>query len=475
MTDRDAPGRRDLLRALGLGLGATAGCLRLTGDATETPAPDTATPDADPPGDPDGTPSGTSEPAEEATAEPTDEASGSRIDGPQSVDFPLVDARNRLAQPGATVTGSRPERAWRTPIGEGFNARHAHGPVVTQTRVVTAGRTGPAAFDRADGAPAWRLADTLPDDYDVRSRLVHHDGSLYLLGQNRRTDDWELLVVDPADGGLQRDATLPIRRQDAEGVEEAPSAFTLDPGTGRAYVATSTFPNSTEQFADLLLVDLDSLAVRRERRLSPSPLLLEDAAVDSEVLVLTSDEIESADNVVAFDPETLERRWSGRFGLGETMPVLGDEHLYLATETERRAFVEALSRRDGSVAWRFELQDKPRNGVSLGPDGVYTVADGTLYRLDPADGTPAWSYTPDAEPGLRGSSHALPVVTSELLFLGSGFPDEIATIRALDPDSGTLEWRLELDEAEAFAPLVAGESLYTVGLGDAGSALYELR
>lgn len=121
----------------------------------------------------------------------------------------------------------------------------------------------------------------------------------------------------------------------------------------------------------------------------------------------------------AVDLQSGELRWRNDESGGQTVPVVGDEHVYFGT---RSGWVVALDRETGKEQWRSRLNRKTRRPVSVGDYGIWASdTSGTVYAFDGETGTrrferqvedretasgPAFEVVGDhllvGQPGLRG-------------------------------------------------------------------------
>ncbi|NHN43066.1 PQQ-binding-like beta-propeller repeat protein [Halorubellus sp. JP-L1] len=458
---QDGSSRRRLLEVGALGaLAGLGGCLRLTSDdgttadgATDSGSATTAPAATDRSTEGDGESDGT-ETADETESDP----STREISGPASVDHTFVDPQNGMAQPDASAPATAPIVDWEHAIDGGLNTRIFSGPLVTADALVVSSYRDVVAYERGGGGVRWRLSESAIDDYRTTTRPNHREGAVVLVGSNDRTREWELVALESADGTKRWSVTLPVAE------EEQPRASLVD--GSRAVVVTGSMNDASTQYSDLLVVDLDAQSVTYEARLADAQLNPEDLALDGDTLLVTTDEAASGvDNVVAFDLAERERRWSKRLPIGESIPVLGDDDVYLATESDTRtAAVRALARSDGSETWTFDLQSAPRTGVTVAHGRVYAVTNNKLYAVDATDGTPTWSYAPTEGPRIHGGSSQLPVATSEHLLLGSNFgEDGTGAVRAVTVADGELAWRVDLPHVEVYSPFVVDDHLYAFG------------
>jgi outer membrane protein assembly factor BamB len=464
----DETSRRRLLGMGGIAaLAGLGGCLRLAdGEATTS---ETATTVRDATSDQSGTERPTEGDGESAETESESDPSTRSISGPSAVDHPFVDARNRMAQPSATAPATAPVVDWKHPIEAGLNSRRFSSPLVAREEIVLSNYRDVVAHGRADGSVQWRLSESTIDEYRSLMPPDHREDAIILVAMNARTREWVLVAFEADDGTKRWSIPLPIEDP------ERPRRSLVD--GDRAIVVTGTDPEAA-QYSNVFVVDLDARRVRYQHRLADAELNPEDLAVDDDTLLVTTDEAASGvANVVAFDIGERERRWAKRRPIGESMPVLGDDHVYLSTEAEAGSgAVRALSRTDGSPVWQFDVSDAPRTGVTVAHDRVYVVSRNRLYAVDATDGTATWSYSPAAEPRIGAGSSELPLATSDHLLLGCNFGEGEGVVRAVTKAAGELAWTVDLPHDEVYTPFVVDDHLYAFGTehDDGSGGIYAL-
>lgn len=135
-------------------------------------------------------------------------------------------------------------------------------------------------------------------------------------------------------------------------------------------------------------------------------------------------------------------------GVADSGPALDDAAVYLQTWGRK---VLALSRRDGSILWQWQYPPSPaddhRQGslVRLTDSLLVPAWNGTLYALNPTDGSETWHF--DAGMPLRSS----PAVDGDRLYQPSGG----GLLSALDIH-GALLWQRDLGAPLLSTPAVTG-------------------
>ncbi|ELY68015.1 PQQ-binding-like beta-propeller repeat protein [Natrinema versiforme] len=143
-------------------------------------------------------------------------------------------------------------------------------------------------------------------------------------------------------------------------------------------------------------------------------------------------------DVVAFDAETGDRRWSVRPEphadsaleyRNFSPPTVTDAGLVVPD----REGVVLLDRTDGSVRWEYVHDGNAPDGSAAVADGTVFVTDGeeSLHAIDLENGTREWTaeYSPDTDP----------VVADGVVYLGY----QISELVAIDAETGDRRWTYE--------------------------------
>jgi outer membrane protein assembly factor BamB len=337
--------------------------------------------------------------------------------------------------------------------------------LTTQHVIVGDNWNRPTALSRTDGSVVWKGEQTVTAELNSPDVLGFDDDTLFVYGINSRNRDLTAFGIDTA-GTTQTTVTF------AEGAslnDVRTQAGTLV--DGRVYLSYGSREAAETR---LSVREWPSGNVVWEAVIGSNELQLEDMAVDEELIYLTTDEAPSeSHNVWVFGRENGNRRWSRRLDIGEGIPVVDDQHVYLpidvgaGVENDLSDPVEgvyAFEKATGNVAWTFEALNSPRTGVSVDGDRVYIVADGTLYGISPSDGTVQWRFTPPDEGRLRDDSGGLPVVCGDTLLIGGaeGSDGGAARIRAIDKRTGEQSWSFGVENPEIQSPIVGDEALYAL-------------
>lgn len=383
-------------------------------------------------------------------------------DTSQQFSHPYGDSDNSFALPDRTVPSEPPCIAWERKIPAQVS-RVFTGPLLSSDHILSYSanyNTVVTAYNRTDGATSWTATGTATGSISVAQPLGIAEDRIVVFGENDRTDNLNVFAIDP-EGGTQSTTIV------AEG--DGPNELGMLTGRlsdNRVYLVFEDNVNETEQLVSL---DWPSGEVVWERTLGQTSLNIEDIAVDSNTIVLTSDETaDGLDNVWAVSKDNGSVLWSMNLPLGEGIPVTDENNLYLPLEyysvedTENQ--VRAISKRTGDTVWSFEVQNPPRNGVAADNGRVYIVADNELSAVAADSGMPQWQFTPNNEGPIGGDASRLPIVCRDTLLLGGSSTNQStpAVIRAVNKSSGELRWSIGIPGENVQSPIPADEALYTV-------------
>lgn len=449
-----AESRRQLLRAAVLVGGAgLSGCLRLTeGDETDSPT-STATDDQqrldeDPSTD-----------TAESSATITCSSESVPADTTDRFTHPFADSRNSFSLPSRSVPGEPPCIAWEQAIDVQSN-RYFTGPLLTPERVVSYNTRTLSVRDRADGTLVSEGASVAAGDIRGITPIGISGPNVVVFGQNGRTENLVIFALRP-DGTSSQSTVL------YEGA--GPNELQARAGRladGEAVLVTADNRNDATR---LRRVKWPSGETVWDRTIGGTGLRVEDIAVDEDTVVLTSDETTAGlDNIWALSRDSGDVLWSQRLPIGEAVPVVDGDNLYLPinayNDENLENQVRAVSKRTGETAWTFEVRNPPRTGVAAADGRAYIVADSTMYAVDAGSGTAQWRFTVDRKPGISGDANGLPIVCQDTILLGSTLATdgEPARVRAVDRSSGEQRWSFGLPGEAVQSPMPADGALYTV-------------
>ncbi len=161
-------------------------------------------------------------------------------------------------------------------------------------------------------------------------------------------------------------------------------------------------------------------------------------------------------DIVAFDAETGDTRWSAR---PEPHPdsAMRYRNFRPPTVTEaglvvpEREGVVLLDPTDGNVRWEYVHDGNAIDGSAAVADGTVFVTDGagSLHAVDLESGEREWTadYRPDADP----------VVADGVVYLGYQVPELVA----IDAETGDRRWTYE-DSTYFTQPIVGDGVLYVL-------------
>lgn len=147
-----------------------------------------------------------------------------------------------------------------------------------------------------------------------------------------------------------------------------------------------------------------------------------------------------------------DRRGREEFGESiEGTPVVTDSTLYIPVSWEKPEIV-AYDLVAGKINWR-RRGTAVETGLSLRGNLLYAAdVEGRVTAFDRANGDTVWTSPSDSLVSYR----AAPVIVDERLIV----VDDRGRVRALDVQSGAVEWERSLPEPVDHAPAVLGETIY---------------
>lgn len=181
----------------------------------------------------------------------------------------------------------------------------------------------------------------------------------------------------------------------------------------------------------------------------------------------------------ALDGATGEARWVAEAGAPVRQPpVLAEDAVYVVTESDT---IVAVSRSEGEVLWTYSREIDTEHaivghaGLLLHEQVLYTgLTDGTVVAVNASDGRMRWELQTilDAEPAEGDAmrfydADATPVLSEDgnSLYVASF----LTGIYALDPQSGTVQWRDEMEGVTGLAS--SGPFLFVSASGEGLLAL----
>jgi outer membrane protein assembly factor BamB len=160
-------------------------------------------------------------------------------------------------------------------------------------------------------------------------------------------------------------------------------------------------------------------------------------------------------------------------------PIIAGDKLILSCDGGDQAFVVALDRNTGKVAWKTPRQTNPVKKFSFstpllitvnGKEQVISPGSDAVMAYDPATGREIWRVT------YHGYSVIpRPVYGHGLIFIGTGY--DSPTLMAIRPDgigdvTGThVAWVLRQNAPHTPSPLLVGDELYIISDNGVASCL----
>jgi outer membrane protein assembly factor BamB len=160
-------------------------------------------------------------------------------------------------------------------------------------------------------------------------------------------------------------------------------------------------------------------------------------------------------NVVLVERSSGIVLWRSRLdGTIRAGPLLDDDRLYVATESESDGRVYAIRLLNGKPFWRTRVGSVAAP-LSFDGDALYAGTEaGTVSRLDPEQGSVIWRRT--LNPGGGGAVRAGPVATPYGLVVAT----TADTLYLLDRQTGAIRSRLPTPGTVLATPASDGRSLY---------------
>ncbi len=156
-------------------------------------------------------------------------------------------------------------------------------------------------------------------------------------------------------------------------------------------------------------------------------------------------------HLVLVDRTSGEVIWRSRLdGTIRSGPLLDEDRLFIASESQPDGRVYAVRLRDGRVLWRRTVGSVAAP-LAFDGDAIYAgTEEGRVQRLDPEHGSVIWRGQ------LAGAVRAGPVVTPYGLVVATTSD----TLYLLDRDSGTVRSRLRIPGSVLATPATDGRRIY---------------
>ena len=156
-------------------------------------------------------------------------------------------------------------------------------------------------------------------------------------------------------------------------------------------------------------------------------------------------------NLVLLDRSSGEVLWRSHLdGSVRSGPLLDEDRLYVATESQPQGRVYAVRLRDGRRLWRAQAGSVTAP-LAFDGDALYAATEeGLVLRLEPERGTVQWRRP------LSGAVRAGPLVTAN----GLAVATTSDTLYLLDRQTGAVRSRLSLPGAVLATPATDGRRVY---------------
>jgi len=156
-------------------------------------------------------------------------------------------------------------------------------------------------------------------------------------------------------------------------------------------------------------------------------------------------------NLVLVDRSSGEVLWRSHLdGSVRAGPLLDEDRLYVATESQPQGRVYAIRLRDGRQLWRAQAGSVTAP-LAFDGEGLYAgTEDGMVLRLEPEHGTVQWRRP------LSGAVRAGPLVTTTGLVVATTND----TLFSIDRATGSVRAQLSLPGAVLATPATDGRRIY---------------
>lgn len=163
-------------------------------------------------------------------------------------------------------------------------------------------------------------------------------------------------------------------------------------------------------------------------------------------------------NIYALDLATGRTIWTQNIGQPAIYeaPVVRDGTVYVGSSMTEQTTVYALDANTGQPDWSVEFDSSSFFNPTLGEDLLYvgTFDDKTLRALNPEDGSVTWSYQLEENEGFL--SH--PVYKDGVVYALSSNMGSNGTLHALNSSDGSLLWKTgNVGDSQANTPIVYGD------------------
>jgi len=179
---------------------------------------------------------------------------------------------------------------------------------------------------------------------------------------------------------------------------------------------------------------------------------------------------QSDDKLYALHVENGQKAWEfpGMEDMYTSSPAVVDGVVYALGNNGK---LHALSASTGKEKWEFSTESRCQCSPSVAGDIIYVgFYDGSLFAIDAEIGTVKWS-----QPNCSGV-FSCPLVSNGIVYdtVFKAEDEECNTVKALDADTGSLQWEATLEGGLSGGLALYNDTLYVKGWSRSKSKMYAL-
>ena len=177
-------------------------------------------------------------------------------------------------------------------------------------------------------------------------------------------------------------------------------------------------------------------------------------ALSDEIIYLGGNSVGGDKNLVALELKTGNILWLFPVNCClQANPVISETTIYFGCNNW---FLYALDIKTGGMKWRFKAKAQITHPPAVFNETVYFSSGDTLYALDTQTQTKKWEISyPNTE-------LLEPIITEDIIYLGSHTNKGKAHLYAVDINTGKEVWKFKTQGSSAYSPVIFDGVLYFV-------------